>query len=459
MKVMMVGITPLSLPRSMQSVPGESDPFMLRSLSSWLAWQETLHHSGIDLGLDRLRAVMQRLEISSPECPVITIAGTKGKGSCAAMLARIYGEAGYRIGLFTSPHLRRYNERIQINGADVSDESLCVAFERIDKARGDVSLTYFEFNTLAAFLTFDSASLDIWILEVGMGGRLDAVNAIDADVAIVTSIGLDHTEWLGSDIESIAREKAGIFRTARPALYGAPEMPASIQAVADQLCAPLLRAGIDFGIEDHGDSWSWWMKHGAAFHRARKLPLPGIQGSIQLQNAGVSITAVQLLAPRLPVVRAALELGLRCVQLAGRFQILQSQQAPEIEWIVDVAHNPMSAQVLAQHLEEWNRNSRVRRTIAIIGMLSDKDVIGTVAALRGVVDDWIAVAAGGDRGLSMLQMQTGLQNCGVNLLASCKDVPSACQTAIRNAGVGDRVLICGSFTTAGPALNWLEQSS
>ena len=437
---------------------------MHRSLSSWLAWQETLHHSSIDLGLDRVSAVLQRLQFSAPACPVITIAGTKGKGSSATMLASIYRAAGYRTGLFTSPHLQRYNERIRINDAEIADESLCVAFERIDKARGDISLTYFEFNTLAALLVFESARLDVWMLEVGMGGRLDAVNVIDADVAIVTSIGLDHTEWLGNDVESIAREKAGIFRRGKPALYGATEMPLSIRAVANETGALLIRAGSEFGMEDHGDHWSWWMREQHSLHRFEALPLPAITGAVQLQNASVCLAAVQLLASRLPVNRMAIELGLKRARLAGRFQRVElqrkgkgRQQHGVVEWILDVAHNPMSASVLAQHLRDWNRTTSPRRTIAIIGMLSDKDVHGTIQMLHDVVNAWIAVGVSGARALPAQHMRECLQECGATVLATVNDVAAACETAMHHVNAGDRVLVCGSFMTVGPALTWLEQ--
>ena len=414
---------------------------MFADLKSWLAWQETLHPNSIDLGLDRIRAVLQRLQFHSPQCPVITIAGTKGKGSTAALLGSIYSAAGYRAGVFTSPHLRRYNERIQINQQEVSDETLCVAFERINAARGDVSLTYFEFNTLAALLAFSTANLDVWILEVGMGGRLDAVNVIDADVAMVTSIGIDHTEWLGSDLESIGREKAGIFRTDRPALYGGTEMPASIQRVAEQTRAALLRAGQDFDFQAHDTSWSWWMQSPIATISFSDLPIPAISGGIQLRNASLSLAAVQLLAQRLSVSRAALDQGLRSVSLEGRFQRIQSQSIPDAQWILDVAHNPMSAAVLAMHLKELAPPKR--KIVAIIGMLSNKDVQGTLGALSPLIDAWIATGLSQSRALTGAKMVAHLHDCNAKVIGSAEDVVAACKLAKDHAKPGDCILICG----------------
>ncbi len=431
---------------------------MYKTLSSWLAWQESLHHSSIDLGLERIQTVLQRLHFQKPRCPVITISGTKGKGSCAMILASIYSTAGYRVGVFTSPHLRRYNERIQIVQQNISDESLCVAFERINEARGEISLTYFEFNTLAALLAFSTAELDVWILEVGMGGRLDAVNVIDADVAIVTSIGLDHTEWLGDNLESIGREKAGIFRAKQTALYAALEMPMSIQTVADELQTSLLRAGRDFGfitIDEY--QWLWWMKHPKLQLQLENLPTPGIAGRVQLWNASVSLAAIQLFMHRLPVTRNAIDQGLSNVSLSGRFQRLYSEMTPNVEWILDVAHNPMSATVLAQHLRDHTNLSC--RTFAVLGMLSDKDVQNTVMALDDVVDAWIAVGLQGIRALSVQQLVNRLKDCHANVIATMDDVEAACEFVSQHVNSGDRVLVCGSFMTVGPALQWLEQMS
>jgi len=432
---------------------------MHSTLSSWLSWQETLHPSTIDLGLDRIRIVLRRLAFQKPDVPIITIAGTKGKGSCAAMLESIYAAAGYKTGVFTSPHLQRYNERIRVNQQEVSDESLCVAFERIDAARGDMSLTYFEFNTLAALLVFSTAALDVWILEVGMGGRLDAVNVIDADVPMVTSIGLDHTEWLGNDLESIGREKAGVFRANRPALFGSKVMPNSIQQVADEVGASLLRADRDFGFHDDGQTWSWWMKQDSERLELNGLPVPGIGGAIQRWNASLVLEAVHVLLPRLPVARRAIDTGLSATKTNGRFQRVVPLKNSSTEWVLDVAHNPMSATVLALHLrEDWMHRLLTSRptTLAIFGMLSDKDIDGTIMALHDEVDEWIAVTLPGTRALTAVQVASHLRDCKASVIAEASNVEQACELAGTRVNA-KRILVCGSFHAVGPALNWLAQ--
>lgn len=428
---------------------------MTRTLDDWLKYQEELHPSTIELGLDRVREVLRRLNFQLPLCPVITIAGTKGKGSTAAMLESIYTNAGYRTGLFTSPHLLRYNERIRIKQREVNDESLCVAFERVDNARGDISLTYFEFNTLAALLTFSTANLDVWVLEVGMGGRLDATNVIDADIALVTSIGIDHTEWLGNDVESIGREKAGIFRKQRAALFGSADMPQSIQQVADEVQTPLLRAGKEFGYAAKQNDWSWWMRHDQSYS-LESLPRPGIGGDIQLQNAALSLAAIHLLKNQLPVSRAAIDVGLRAVRLQGRFDRMLTSRTPEVEWILDVAHNPMSAAVLAKHL---HAHSISGRTIVIFGMLTDKDVVGTIQALSAEVDEWIGATLNSPRALSGQRISEYLHQCGEVVVATADSVVAACELAAGCVKPGDRVLVCGSFMTVAPTLQWLKQLS
>ncbi len=416
-------------------------------LSDWLAWQEGLHPNAIDLGLERIRLVLQRLGFHTPNCPVITIAGTKGKGSCAAILDSMLRAGGYRTGVFSSPHLRRYNERIHIDGMEISDASLCAAFARIDEARGDISLTYFEFNALAAFVCFDSAALDVWILEVGLGGRLDAANVIDADVAIVTSIGLDHTEWLGNDLDSIGREKAGICRTDRPLLFGSLDMPGSIQQVAQEVGARLLRAGRDFSFDEYVDSWNWQM--GPYTYQA--LPLPALEGTVQVANASCALAALSLLQTRLPLRRAAIEQGLRAVRLEGRLQRIR--RADGVEWILDVAHNALSAAVLAQQLA----NLPTRRTLALIGVMADKDVASMIELLRDQVAAWMAVGSASPRALSAMQLSERLSAAHVVVLAS-HELGSAFTAAQIHSSAGqfERILVFGSFLIVGPALNYLE---
>ncbi|HTN27554.1 MAG TPA: bifunctional tetrahydrofolate synthase/dihydrofolate synthase, partial [Burkholderiales bacterium] len=358
--------------------PSERSP-RFRRLADWLAWQETLHPNAIDLGLDRLQRTLDRLGWRRPACPVITVAGTNGKGSCVALTARILNEAGYRVGTFTSPHLLRYNERIVIDGIEVSDAALVAAFERIDAARGEDTLTFFEFNAAAALLVLADANLDAVVLEVGMGGRLDAVNVVDADVALVTSIDLDHCDWLGRDRETIGREKAGIFRAGRPAIFGARDMPASIREAAQTLGADLQQLGRDFDWVRNGARWTWRGRAG----EQRDLPAPALHGEIQYDNAAAVLAALQILKSRLRVPRAAVERGLQTVALPGRFQIVRPTTPGAIEWILDVAHNPAAAHTLAAQLAARETSGR---TIAVCGVLGDKDIEGIVHEVRDSFD-------------------------------------------------------------------------
>jgi len=418
----------------------------MTSLSDWLRWQEKLHPSPIDLGLDRMRRTMARLNWQQPKCPVITVGGTNGKGSTVALTSRILAEAGYRVGTFTSPHLLRYNERIVLDGREISDESLVAAFERIDAARGEDTLTFFEFNTLAALLIFDTAGVDAMVLEVGLGGRLDSVNAVDADVAIVTSISLDHMDWLGPDVESIGREKAGIFRAGHPAIFGSRDMPASIGAAAQQLGAPLYRLGHDFDWSRDADRWSWRGRN----NRYENLPRPALIGELQFDNASAVLCALECLSARLPVTREAIERGLKTVTLSGRFQSIQRD---DVEWILDVAHNPAAAQALAGQLAARRASGR---TLAVCGILGDKDIEGVAAALRGSFDAWIVVGLDSPRAVPLNDLSQRLAKAGANVVASADSVASGCAMGETMARPGDRIVAFGSFLTVGPALEWLQ---
>jgi dihydrofolate synthase/folylpolyglutamate synthase len=424
----------------------------MRSLFDWLRWQETLHPSAIDLGLARIRRALERLEWRPPTCPVITVGGTNGKGSTVALSSRILAEAGYRVGTFTSPHLLRYNERIVIDGREISDASLIAAFERIDAARGADTLTFFEFNTIAALLVFETAGLDAIVLEVGLGGRLDGVNVVDADVAIVTSIALDHMDWLGPDVETIGREKAGIFRGDRPAIFGSRDMPASIADVARQLGAPLYRLGYDFDWQRQGQGWSWRGRHGAF----ENLPAPALVGELQFDNASAVLFALECLSARLPLTREAIERGLATVALSGRFQIFPRTSPIALEWILDVAHNPAAARALAGQLAARPSGGR---TIAVCGILGDKDIEGVVAALRGSFDAWIVVALDSARAVPVDELAQRLTRAGANIVATAADVAAGCRVAQERAHDGDRIVAFGSFLTVGPALEWLQASS
>jgi dihydrofolate synthase/folylpolyglutamate synthase len=358
---------------------------------------------------------------------VITVGGTNGKGSCVALLEALLRAGGHRVGTFTSPHLLDYRERIRIDGQWVSEASLVAAFERIADALGGDSLTFFEYNTLAALLVFETAAPDVIVLEVGLGGRLDAVNVVDADVAVVVSVGLDHTDWLGPDVESIGREKAGIFRPGRPAICGMTVPPRSILAVADAQAARLLLRGRDFSGDEHADgSWD--------FEDARG-------------NAATALAAVRELSARVPLSRMAVERGLGEVRLAGRFQRIGGTGG--VEWVLDVAHNADAAAVLADSLA---RTPVRGRTIAVCGMLADKDVRAVVAALRDRVDQWIAATTDGPRGLQDGELATRAAEVGVTM-ARGGSVPQAMRLAAAGASAGDRIVVFGSFHTVGPALS------
>ena len=313
------------------------------SLEQWLAYQTQVHPQAIDLGLDRLKQVLDRLGWRPPKVPVITVAGTNGKGSVSGYCASIMAAAGYRVGTFTSPHLRDYRERIRVHDRWVSAQELVSAFERIEAARGQVGLTFFEFNTLAALLVFEAAKLDAWVLEIGMGGRLDAVNVVDPDVAVVVSIGLDHQEYLGATLDAIAREKAGIFRRGRPAVLGSLDMPGVVEDTARGIGAALKRLGSEFTYVREGAGWQyrssrWHLPH---------LPAPALLGDTQYANAATALAALEEIDARLPISAAAVAQGLERVRLVARFQVIAPARSGAPTWILDVAHNPAAARVLA----------------------------------------------------------------------------------------------------------------
>lgn len=415
-------------------------------LSDWLAWQERLHPSAIDLGLDRVRRTLERLGWKRPPCPVITVGGTNGKGSTVQLLTRILSAAGYRVGAFTSPHLVRYNERISIAEEPVSGASLLAAFERMDAARGADTLTFFEFNTLAALLIFETAAPDAIVLEVGMGGRLDAVNVVDADVAIISSVALDHCEWLGSDVESIGIEKAGILRPGRPAILGARQMPRSIELHARSIGVDPQQLGRDFDWSRTPRGWDWQYRA----KRIEGLPLPALAGENQLDNASSVLTCLTCLSDRLSVPRSAIEAGLRTVTLPGRFQRIQC----DTEWVLDVAHNPAAANTLARSLATLPAR---RPRIAVCGVLGDKDLTNIYRALEDAFDGWVVAGLQGPRSLTPDELGGRLAAQGAQIVAKCPDVESGCARALELAGREGRVVVFGSFLTVGPALQWLRE--
>lgn len=411
------------------------------TLDAWLAWQETLHPSAIELGLERPGQVLAALGLTSPGHTVITVAGTNGKGSSVAMLEGILLAAGYRVGCYTSPHLLRYNERVRIDGEPVSDEALCESFERIDQARGETSLTYFEFGTLAAMDIFARAGLDVAVLEVGMGGRLDAVNLQDADVALVTAIDVDHAAWLGNDREAIGREKAGIFRAQRPAVCSDPNPPASLLQHARELGTDLYLLGKEFRYAASDASWNW---QGPTVSYDG-LPMPVLRGCFQLQNAAGVVMALTLLEDRLPVSPAQLRQGLQRVSLPGRFQVLPGAVAT----ILDVAHNPQSAEALAANLEA---QPVAGRTHAVVGVLADKDLGGVLGPLRDIIDLWYPASLDVPRGADFLTLQHALAEQGLEAERGFDSVSEALVAARACARPGDRIVVFGSFYTVAEAL-------
>ena len=413
-----------------------------RTLAEWLAWQEGLNPKGIELGLERVHQVWNALGAPAPARTVISVAGTNGKGSVVAYCDAMLRAAGYRVGSYTSPHLQRYNERIHIDGAEATDQALCEAFTAIDAARGDIPLTYFEFGTLAALWLFAREGLDAAVLEVGLGGRLDAVNLIDPDLAMVTSIDLDHQDWLGDDREAIGFEKAGIFRAAIPAICGDPQPPASLLAHAAAIDAPLQCVGRDFSALRRGDHWDF---EGPAGSR-RGLPLPAMRGAHQLANAATALAGLATVADRLPLDQRAVREGLLAAQVAGRMEVLPGDPL----WLLDVGHNPHAARALAATLADQFVPGR---TYAVLAMLADKDPAGVVQALADRVDHWLLAGLDGPRAMTAAQLQARLP-AGLDT-ECCDDVEAALARAGSLAGKGDRVVVLGSFHTVGKARAWL----
>ena len=433
----------------------------MRTLAEWLALHEAVHPQSIDMGLARVGAVARALQLTSLPCAVITVAGTNGKGSVAAHLEALLAVRGARTGLFTSPHFVRYNERIRVDGVDVDDAALVAAFERIEQARGTTTLTFFEYNTLAALLIFRERGVQAAILEVGLGGRLDATNLIDADVAVLASVGFDHREYLGETLEAIGREKAGIFRPQRAAVLGTPEMPASVFAAIAGQGARAIVAGRDFSWQQHGDSWDYR----GLEQVFTGLPPSALAGAIQYRNAATAFaavealtldpapsTAVQGLVPRLADFDAlTAALALRRVRLAGRFQIVPGK----VEWILDIAHNEPAARVLAQQLRARPLPAASGRTFAVIGVLADKDAAAIGAALGDLIDQWIVCALPGPRGGSARALAQRLAR-KQETVQLAESVRAGCELAAASARPGDRVVVCGSLHTVGPALEWLR---
>jgi dihydrofolate synthase/folylpolyglutamate synthase len=416
-----------------------------RSLADWLVFIGRQHPDAIALGLDRVRAVMARMAVAI-DCPVLTVGGTNGKGSVCAYLEGILRASGRRVGLYASPHLLRYNERVRIDAREAPDERLCESFAAVERARGSVPLTYFEFGTLGALWLFAQERLDALVLEVGLGGRLDAVNVLDTDCAVLTSVALDHTELLGATREAIGREKAGIFRAGRPAIVADPEPPASVLQEAERIGAHALLIGRDFGYRAQPGQWEYW---GAGGHRGG-LAHPALRGARQLRNATAALAALDALRERLPVAMQDVRRGLAEVMLPGRFQVLPGR--PQV--ILDVAHNPEAAQGLAESLAAAGY---APETIAVFGMLRDKDIAGVARAVAPRITRWHLASLPGPRGASASEVASLLASAGVvQPCAQHASAASAFAAARSEAGENDKIVAFGSFLTVAEVMQALQ---
>ena len=417
-------------------------------LSQWLEYIQRQHPESIELGLDRVREVATRLGLGRPAAQVITVAGTNGKGSTVAFIEAIAGAGGWKVGAYTSPHLLRYNERVRIEAEEVADDALVAAFAVVEAARGDTPLTYFEFGTLAALWLFQRASLDLVVLEVGLGGRLDAVNLVDADVAVVTTVDIDHTGWLGSDRESIGREKAGIARAWKPLVLGEVDPPSSVLRHAYAIGANAIRLGSDF-FHEPVDAAHWrWREVGAEL----RLPAPRLAAPPQRANASTAIAALRALPRALP--EAAFAQGVATATLPGRLQCLQRDG---VEIVLDVAHNPQAARELAA----WLRRRPPAPTVAVFAALADKDAAAMVQALDGQVGHWYLAGleqAGRGQDVDSLAARLAGTVAGVATGVSSGDarVADALDRAIAAASPAGRVLVFGSFHTVAEALQALR---
>jgi len=412
----------------------------MRSLASWLEFIERQHPKTIALGLERVADVLGRLD-AALRCPVITVAGTNGKGSTCAMLESILAAAGYRTALYTSPHLRRYNERVRIGAREADDAALCEAFAAVEEARGPNALTYFEYGTLAALWLFAREKIEAAVLEVGLGGRLDAVNAVDPDCAVLTSVGIDHIDYLGGTRESIGREKAGVFRAGRPAVVAEPDPPDSV------LSAPGEKLFLqkDFGYLAEAGQWSYWGPGG----KRSGLAHPALRGAIQLRNAAAALCALGALSERLPIAMQDVRRGLAEVVLPGRFQVLPGR--PLV--ILDVAHNVEAAKTLAGNLAD---SGFATETIAVCGMLRDKDIAGVLRELAPRIDRWHLASLPGPRGASAGELASHVGNGkDVHQYASATEAFAAAKMRARES---DKIVVFGSFLTVGETMAWLNNN-
>lgn len=421
---------------------------MTRTLPDWLAYIEQQHPNAIAMGLERVRDVASRMGLGHPAKHVITVGGTNGKGSTVAFIEAIAHASGCKVGTYTSPHLLRYNERVRIDGNDASDADLIAGFEAVDVARGDIQLTYFEYGTLCALWLFERAGLDLAVLEVGLGGRLDAVNIVDADAAVITTVDIDHQDWLGNDIETIGFEKAGIARPFKPLILGDDDPPASVLRHAYAIGASAWRIGCDFFAEPVDDMHWCWREVGHTL----ELPMPALAAPMQLRNAACAIAALQSLD--IHIDDDAYARGVMQARISGR---LQRFQRDGVEIVVDVGHNPQAARALAG----WLQRQPQRPTLAVYAALADKDVAGVIAALAEHVDAWhiAGLVDAGLRGETVQVFAQRLQGTAAATAAHYLDVKMALQAAIQQALPDGRVLVFGSFHTAAAALGALNATT
>jgi len=417
-----------------------------RSLDDWLAYIQTVHFRSIDMGLDRVQAVLERL-VARPSFRIIAVAGTNGKGSCAAMLGALLAAAGHRVGVYTSPHLVRFNERIQVDASPAGDPELCRAFARVDARRGDVPLTYFEFATLAAVLVYEQAGVDFAVMEVGMGGRLDAVNALPIDASLLTNVALDHVQWLGGDLETIGREKAHVMRPDRAAVFNDPHPPQSVLGYAADIGAPLLVAGRDYHHQAAGQQWRWLGPNGEDW----TLAPPAVSGAAQIQNAS-GVLALLSRVPGARIDRAAAGRGLSRVRVPARCEIVA--QRPLV--MVDVAHNLTAIETLKRHMQAHPVSGR---TFAVFGMLKDKNPEGVARAMEGHIDAWHLAGIREERGQDAAELASSMAGAVSGPIHCHPDALRACQRALDDAGPADRVVVFGSFHIAGDILAYMKRQS
>ncbi len=413
------------------------------SLDDWLARLETFSAQEIVLGLERVHTVLEELKLPMPE-HVFHVAGTNGKGSSVAMLHSLLQQSGQRVGSYTSPHVVEYNERISVNDRHATDAQIISAFERIDDVRGDVPLTYFEYGTLAALLVFADVDVAAAVLEVGLGGRLDAVNAIEPDAGLITNISLDHCSWLGDDVESIGLEKAGIMRAGKPVVFASTAIPTSVLKYADSIEADLILCGRDYHYSMNDNGWSWQGRS----HQLESLELPSLRGEYQLANAAGVLALVEASGRHELLQKNIVDRAFGSLQVAGRMQSIEADG----HWLLDVAHNPAAANALAQTLVT---NSRQGKTIAITGLLDDKDAEGVIAPLVDVVDHWIAVTANSPRAVDAGELARIIANLSNRACLVATSVDEAVSFARERAAENDQILVTGSFYVVGPVLDIL----